>query len=161
MARAYSDDLRRKILEASQQKEATQPELAKRFHVSLGYVKKIRAQQRRTGKMERIPHHPGRKPRFTEPIRGQLRAWLKQQPDLTLAELQEKLRQQAHLGVSRPSIWAVLRKKMGLRLKKSRSTPKNKRMSKSNSNGKPSTRRSRRSKTGAGSSSTRPGSTPR
>ncbi len=36
MARAYSDDLRRKIFEAYAQKEGTQPELAKRFHVSLG-----------------------------------------------------------------------------------------------------------------------------
>src|SRR3974390_2077227 len=123
MARAYSDDLRRRILEAYARAEGTEAELAQRFRVSLSYVQKIRRQLRRTGKMERLPHHPGRKPKFTEPIRERLRHWLGQQPDLTLAELQEKLQQQQQLGVSVPSLWVVLRQ-MGLRLKKSRSTRK-------------------------------------
>jgi len=125
MAKAYSDDLRRKILEAHAEKEGTIAEIAMRFRVSVGYVKKILRHYRRTQKMERTPHRPGRKPKFTSPIRQQIRAWLKDQPDLTLRELQEKLDQQAHLGVSLPSIWVVL-KKMGLRLKKSRSTRRNK-----------------------------------
>ena len=124
MARAYSDDLRCRILEAYARAEGTEAELAQRFRVSLSYVQKIRRQLRRTGKMERIPHHPGRKPKFTESIRERLRHWLGQQPDLTLAELQEKLQQQQQLGVSVPSLWVVLRQ-MGLRLKKSRSTRKN------------------------------------
>ena len=72
--------------------------------------------------MERDPHRPGRKPLFSEPIRERLRGWLQQQPDLTLAELHEKLSREAHLGVIVPSLWTVLRK-MGLRLKESRSTP--------------------------------------
>jgi len=123
MAKAYSDDLRRRILQAYEEKEGSEPELARRFRVSLGYVKKIRQQLRRTGKMERIPHYPGRKPKFTEPVRADLRHWLQQQPDLTLMELQERLRTQARLPVSVPSLWGVLRK-IGLRLKKSHSTPK-------------------------------------
>ena len=82
--------------------------MAQRFRVSLSYVQKIRRQLRRTGKMERIAHHPGRKPKFTEPVREQLRSWLAQQPDLTLVELQEKLQQQ-QLGVSVPALWVVLR----------------------------------------------------
>lgn len=122
MARPFADDLRRRILQAYEQGEGTQAQLAQRFRVSLGYVQKIVGQWRRTGKMERVPHRPGRKPLFTEPIRVRLRDWLKQQPDLTLAELQEKLSREAQLGVSVPSLWTVLRK-MGLRLKKSRSTP--------------------------------------
>lgn len=125
MAKAYSDDLRRKILEAYTNKEGTIAEIAVRFRVSVGYVKKILRQYRRTGKMERAPHRPGRKPLFTPPVREQIRAWLKAQPDLTLAEMQEKLRQGEHLNISLPSLWMVL-KKMGLRLKKSRSTRKNK-----------------------------------
>jgi len=124
MARAYSDDLRRRILEAYARAEGTEAELAQRFRVSLSYVRKIRRQLRRTGKMERIPHHPGRKPKFSEPIRERLRSWLEQQPDLTLVELQDKLGEQKQLAVSVPALWVVLRK-MGLRLKKSRSTRKN------------------------------------
>jgi len=121
MAKPYSDDLRRRILQAYAQSEGTQAQLAQRFRVSLGYVEKVRGQQIRTGKMERIPHQPGRKPKFNEPIREQLRDWLRQQPDFTLAELQERLAQAKQLRVSVPSLWAVLGK-MGLRLKKSRST---------------------------------------
>ena len=121
MAKTYSDDLRRRILEAYAQGEGTQAQLAQRFRVSVGYVEKIRGQQRRTGQMERLPHHPGRKPKFTEPIREQLRRWLRQQPDSTLAELQERLAHEKQLQVSVPSLWMVLGK-MGLRLKKNRST---------------------------------------
>src|SRR5215469_11081762 len=117
MARAYSDDLRRRILQAYQQEEGSEARLAQRFRVSLSYVKKIRRQLRRTGQMERVPHHPGRKPKFTEPVRQQLRSWLQQQPDLTLTELQEQLRRQAGVAVSLPSLWTVLRK-IGMRLKK-------------------------------------------
>jgi transposase len=124
MARPYSDDLRRRILEALERGEGTELELAVRFRVSYGYVKKIRRQQLRTGQMARQPHHPGRKPKFTEPMRERLRDWLRRQPDLTLAELQDKLSQQAQLKVSLLSLWMALRK-MGLRLKKSRSMPAN------------------------------------
>jgi len=123
MARAYSDDLRRKILQAYEQGEGSEARLAQRFRVSVGYVKKIRRQLQHTGTMERVPHHPGRKPKFTPPVREQLCRWLEQQPDLTLAELQERLRQQARLPVSLPSLWTVLGK-MGMRLKKSHSTRK-------------------------------------
>jgi transposase len=124
MARPYADDLRCRILQAYEQGEGSQPQLAQRFRVSVSYVEKIHRQWRRSGKMERIPHHPGRKPRFTEAIRQQLRGWLQQRPDLTLAELQEKLLRQAQLEVSQPALWTVLRK-MGWRLKKNHSTRKN------------------------------------
>ncbi len=124
MASPYSDDLRRRILESYERGEGTQGGLARRYRVSVGYVEKIRRQQRRTGKMERIPHHPGRKPKFTAAIRERLRDWLQRQPDLTLAELQGKLYQEEQLKVSVPSLWMVLRK-IGLRLKKSRSTRRN------------------------------------
>jgi len=69
------------------------------------------------GRWNLSTHHLGRKPKFSEAIRQQLRGWLQQWPDLTRAELQEKLRQQAQLGVSQPALWVVLRK-MGLRPKK-------------------------------------------
>ena len=115
--------MRRRILQAYEQEEGSEAHLAQRFRVSVSYVKKIRRQLRDTGQMERVRHHPGRKPKFTEPVRQQLRRWLEQQPDLTLAELQEQLWQQTRLAVSVPSLWTVLRK-IGLRLKKSHSTRK-------------------------------------
>ena len=53
MARAYSDDIRRKFLEAHEGGKGTLEELAEKFGVSLGYAKKISAARRRTGRMER------------------------------------------------------------------------------------------------------------
>lgn len=140
MAKPYSDDLRRKILQAYAAGEGTEEQLAERFRVSYGYVKKLRRQQLRTGKMERVAHHPGAKPKFSQPMQLQLRGWLQQQPDLTLAELQEKLWQQARLRVSLPGIWKGLRR-MGLRLKKNRSMPRNKTTLRSSSSAKPTSRR--------------------
>lgn len=125
MAKAYDDDLRRKILESYERKEGTIPQIAIRFGVSEGYVEKLRSQYLRTGKMERTRHRHGRKSKFTPLVRERLQAWLESQPDLTLKQLQKKLEQEEHLHSSQFSIWTTLRK-MGLRLKKSWSTPKNK-----------------------------------
>lgn len=125
MAKAYADDLRCRILQCCEEGKQTQAEIAQRFKVSLRYIGKLVACKRRTGQAERIPHRPGRKPKFTPPVRERLKNWLKSQPDLTLKELQKKLEQEQGLHSSQFSIWATL-KKMGLRLKKSRSMPKSK-----------------------------------
>ena len=125
MAKAFGDDLRRRILQCCEEGQQTQEEIAQRFRVSVRYIGKIVAHKRQTGQAERIPHRPGRKPKFTPPIRERLRSWLKSQPDLTLKELQKKLDHEEGLHSSQFSIWTTLRK-MGLRLKKSRSMPKSK-----------------------------------
>jgi transposase len=123
MARAYSDDLRRKLLEAYEQGEGSLPELARRFHVSLGWAKHISATLSRTGKKERTPGGKrGRKSRITAEAAAYLRSRVGEQPDRTLAELQEDLRGNQGIGIGITRIWTVLRQ-MGLRLKKSRSTP--------------------------------------
>ena len=135
MAKAYDDDLRRKILQSYERKEGTIPQIAIRFGVSEGYVEKLRSQYLRTGKMERIRRPHGRKSKFTPLLRQQLQSWLESQPDLTLKQLQKKLEQEAHLHSSQFSIWTTL-KKMGLRLKKSWSAPRNKPRSESSSRAK-------------------------
>lgn len=123
MARAYSDDLRRKLLEAHEQGEGSLPELAKRFRVSEGWAWKISAARRRTGKAERpAGGKRGRKSRITTEAMDYLRSRLKQQPDRTLVELQEDLRDHQHLEIGITWLWTVL-KQLGLRLKKSHSTP--------------------------------------
>ena len=125
MARAYSDDLRRKLLEAHEQGEGSLPELAKRFRVSEGWAWKISAARRRTGKTERpAGGKRGRKSRITTEAIEYLRSRLKQQPDRTLAELQEDLRTHQDIEIGITWLWMVL-KQMGLRLKKSRSMPPN------------------------------------
>ena len=122
MGKALGDDLRRKLLFAYDQGQGTLEELAARFLVSAGWAKKISAARRRTGQAERVPHKPGRKPHAGVEAQQQIRAWFVQQPDLTLAEVRQKLLSEAGVRLSLPQIWYLLRK-LGLRLKKSRSTP--------------------------------------
>ena len=126
MATAYSDDLRRKLLEAYERNEGSLAELADRFSVSLGWAKKISAHKTRTGKMERDPGKPrGPASKLTVEIRRQLQDWISEQADLTLAEMQLRLYEQHQLEVSLSRLWTVLRS-MGMRLKKSPSTPPSK-----------------------------------
>ena len=122
MASPYSDDLRRKFLKAHQRKEGSLAQLAKRFDVSLGWGKKVSAAMRATGKMERPAGRPGGPAtKVTPEIEEDLRNWVRERTDLTLAELQLRLYQQRKLEVSIGRLWMALQK-LGLRLKKSRST---------------------------------------
>lgn len=125
MAKAYSDDLRRKLLEAHDRGEGSLAELARRFGVSVPWAWKISRQRRQTGRMERVEQRHGPPSRMTAAVQASLRALVRQQPDVTLMELQQRLWGSERIRVSFQHLWRVLQK-MGLRLKKSRSTPKNK-----------------------------------
>lgn len=125
MPRAYSDDLRRKILQAYEGAEIGLEQLADQFGVSYGFTKKIRRQQLKSGQMERLPqllHGPVS--RVTAQVEQQLRVELHHQPDLTLAELAQRLEQSMQIRLSKTRLWEVL-KRLGLRRKKNPSTPKN------------------------------------
>ena len=55
MAKAYSDDLRRKLLEAHDAGEGILEDLADRFRVSVSWAYNVSAARTKTGKMERQP----------------------------------------------------------------------------------------------------------
>jgi transposase len=118
----YGDDLRRKLLYAYDQGEGDLADLAARFSVSLSWAKNISAKRNRTGKAERVPHKPGRKPTVGSDMYPQIKAWFQIQPDLTLVEVQQKLNSETGVSLSVPQIWHLLQK-MNLRLKKSHCTP--------------------------------------
>ena len=145
MAKWYGDDLRRKLLQAYDRGEGTLEQLAERFSVSTPWAWKISAQRKRSGRMERVEQRRGTVRKVTAEVEQRLREWVQAQPDLTLAELQQKLAKAHHLQVSIGRLWQVLRE-MGLRLKKSRSTPANATRKPISSGGKPSRRRSARSR---------------
>ena len=131
MAKAYSNDLRRKILEAYERGSMSLAELAQRFGVSHGYTKKIRKHQLHTGEMKRPLYRAGRRRRVTPEVEAQLGAWVHKQPDLTLRELQQRLEQTIGLHVSIGRLWLAM-KQLQLRLKKNRFTPRNKTRRQSN-----------------------------
>lgn len=130
MPRAYSDDLRRKILTAHDRGKATLGELARRFDVSLPYVKKISAQRLRSGQMEREQQRVrGPVSKVSPAMEALLRAQLEAASDRTLAELQQAVWSELEVSISLSQLWRALRR-MDLRLKKSRSTPASKTVSK-------------------------------
>ncbi len=116
---ALSLDLRERIVAACDEQDATQAQVAKRFRVSLGMVKKLLGQRRRTGTIAPLYARCGRKPRWTTHARQrQLQALLAKTPDLTLKEMR------ATLGwtCSLQAIQCVL-VKLELTYKKRRSAP--------------------------------------
>jgi transposase len=116
--RTLSLDLRERILSSYDHKEGTREDIAARYRVSLGMVKKLLHQRRRTGDIRPRHHHSGRKPKILPGHRQQLRTLLGEKPDLTLKEL----RQAVALHCTLPAIHYVLQK-MGLTYKKRRSGP--------------------------------------
>ncbi len=122
MPKAYSDDLRCKLLEAWEAGAGSLQKLAGQFRVSWGFAKKIRRQQLATGEKERPrQRRHGAMSRINAAMQEKLRAWLGEQPDLTEAELQERLAGQG-VHVVKSRVGQVLRQ-MGLRRKKNRSMP--------------------------------------
>ena len=118
MARAYSDDLRCRILGSYARQEGSLRELAERFAVSHGYTKKIHREQLHTGQMERKPQaRYGRVSLVTAAVEEQVRAEVKKQSDVTLLELQERLLASRQVQLSR-SRWGAVLQQLGLRRKK-------------------------------------------
>lgn len=119
--RTTSLDLRERILAAYDNEEGSRAEIAHRFRVSLGMVKKLLQQRRRTGDIAPRHRYSGRKPMIVASHRGQLRALLVRKNDLTLKELREA----AGLRCSLQALNVVLGK-MGLTYKKRHSAPASK-----------------------------------
>src|SRR5258707_8618564 len=87
MARAYSDDLRAKVLGAYASGKGTLRQLAERFDVSYGWVAKIHAAELATGRRARIPQR-----RRTSGIGGEyVRKMVRAKPDIVLRELREQM----------------------------------------------------------------------
>ena len=119
--RTFSLDLRERILAAYDNQEGSRADIAHRFRVSLGMVKKLLQQRRHTGDIAPRHRYSGRKPTIVASHRSQLRALLGRKNDLTLKEL----RVAAGLKCSLQAINVVLGK-MGLTYKKRHSAPASK-----------------------------------
>jgi transposase len=86
---SYSQDLRERVLRALDRGERP-TEIALRFEVSRVWVYQVRDRLRQTGERSSYPIGGHRRSRLAglEPV---LRAWIEAAPDLTLAEMQQRL----------------------------------------------------------------------
>jgi transposase len=112
MPRAYSMDLRKRVIEACDEGQ-TIAQVTERFKVSASFVNKLRQRRRERSTLEPKPHGGGRQPLLSPAHDEMLRALLAAQPDTTLAELREKLGIKVHLS----SLWYRLQR-LGLTFKK-------------------------------------------
>jgi len=119
--RTISLDLRERILCAYDEEQGTREDIARRFRVSLGMVKKLIQQRRHTGDIAPLDHRAGRKPLIVDAHQRQMRSLLDAKPDLTLRELRSTM----SLKCSLQAIHVALGK-MGLTYKKRLSEPLNK-----------------------------------
>lgn len=111
-----SKDLRERIVAAYDRGVGTRQQVADRYNVSLGMVKKLLQQRRRTGDIGPRHHYSGRKPKITVKHQRQLKRLVRDHPDMTLEELREAIGVECTL----PAIHYALGR-MGLSLKKRRS----------------------------------------
>jgi transposase len=116
--RTLSLDLRERILASYDHQEGTRDQIAHRYGVSLGMVKKLLQQRRRTGDIGPRHRFSGRKPIILDAHHRQMRHLLARKPDMTLKEL----RAAVELSCSLPAIHYALAK-LGLTYKKRHSGP--------------------------------------
>jgi transposase len=120
--RAYSLDLRQKILCAYDQHRGSQRALAALFGVSQSFLEKLLQRRRATGDVAPRPHAGGRQPRCDATALAFVRQVVQTQPDATLAELCTQLQRQRGLQVSVATMCRMLQR-LGLPRKKSHSMP--------------------------------------
>jgi transposase len=118
--RAYSMDLRRRVLNDADAGMGTRAVAAK-FSVSESWVRRLKQRRREGGSMS--PRKAGNpSPAILAPHREALRGLVAERPDATLAELRDRLADARGVRVSVATLWRTL-DALRLTFKKSPSTP--------------------------------------
>ena len=104
---AYSQDLRDRVLRAVQRGERP-TDIAERFEVSRVWVYQVSNRFRASGQRGSLRVGGHRRSRVAE-LEATVRGWLKAQPDLTLAQLCERLAERG-IQIKVPALWHQLNK---------------------------------------------------
>ncbi|HEX5731531.1 MAG TPA: transposase [Blastocatellia bacterium] len=108
--KAYSPDLCCKIARAYDEGAGSQRQLARQFRVSLAFIQKMRRRQRATGQLAATQHTGGRKPLLDEAALSLISTLIREQNDLTLSELCDKVSEQRGVRVSLPTMYRAVRR---------------------------------------------------
>ncbi len=85
--RAYSIDLRERVVIACDARDGTREQIAARFSVSVSWVRKLIRRRRETGSIAPRPRGGGRAPAFDAEAGRRLREAVRADDDATLQEL--------------------------------------------------------------------------
>lgn len=102
--KAYSIDLRQKIIDVYENEEISQRQLAKRFRVALSFIVKLLKQYRETGKIAPKPFNGGVKLKLTIEQLRLLADLVENNNDATLEELCQLLKEKTEITVSRATM---------------------------------------------------------
>ncbi len=121
--KTYPIELRRRVLDAVENKLGTQDQIAKVFGVSAIWIRKLLQRKRQTGSLDPSPRTQGRKPAFQGVHLSELDDFVRSHPDATLEEMKDHFADRVDCSVV--AIHQTL-KRLGWRYKKKRYEPRNK-----------------------------------
>jgi transposase len=106
--RAYSLDLRQKVVAAYQRGDGTIDEIASLFSVGPTFVKKMLRLHREGSDLSPLPHGGGHTPKLSDKHIQMIRAEIARNNDVTIEELRDLLRRRSGVEVSQPTMSRVL-----------------------------------------------------
>jgi transposase len=115
MVKAYSEDLRKRVIEARERGQSAAV-VARRFRLNVRTVERYGKRYRETGQIASKKHGGYRRSRL-EGHEKMLQRWIGQQADLTLAQLQQRCREQLKVRIGINALWHRL-DRLGLSYKK-------------------------------------------
>ena len=118
--KAYSVDLRQKIVDIYQSESISQRQLAQRFGVTKSFVIKLLKQYRETGDIRPLPHGGGAKLKVTPQQLEILAELIETHNDATLEELCQMFQEKTNVIVSR-STMGRMTQRLNLTVKKNSS----------------------------------------
>ena len=119
--RAYSIDLRERVVASVENGECNIPAAARRYKISEPTIERWLARKRRTGNVARLAHAGGPSRKLAA-AQAEIRAAVKAQPDASLEELCERVEKETGIKADRSMMCRELAR-LKLPRKKSRSMP--------------------------------------
>ena len=131
--KAYSLDLRQKIVDAYRERNSSQRQLAKQFRVALSFIEKLLKQHRETGNIAPIVRTKQTPTKLNAEQLMVLKHIVETTNDAALEELRHQLQQQTGVLIGRSTVDRMLTR-LNLTVKKKHCTQQKKRVSGCNSN---------------------------
>ena len=108
--KAYSVELRQKIIDAHNHQEGSQRQLAKRFRVSLTFIENLLKRYRTDGTVEPRAHGGGQVAKLSPEQETVLASLVEEDNDAILVELCNRLEQRVGVRVSRATMGRIVQK---------------------------------------------------
>lgn len=121
--KAYSMDLRKRVMAAYDSGRYTLKQVAERFDVTVRWIQQLRRRRKLEGSIAPHPQNQGRKPAFRGKQLEELNEFVQRRPDATLEEIKEHFAEKITCSIV--AIHYTL-KRLGWRYKKKLYEPVNK-----------------------------------